>query len=83
MLVLSRKVDESILIGDDIEIVLLRIQGGQCRVGIRAPRNVRISRSEIYEEFKGRHASASNGTPPCPGLGALESGSQAPGTDVY
>ena len=47
MLVLSRRVDERIQIGDDITIVLVRIQGEQVRIGIEAPREVVIARSEL------------------------------------
>ena len=49
MLVLSRKVDESILVGDRIKIRIVRIQGNRVRVGIEAPEDVRIVRSELGE----------------------------------
>lgn len=47
MLVLTRKVNEEILIGEDIKITLVRIRGSQVRVGIEAPREMRIIRGEI------------------------------------
>ena len=47
MLVLSRKANEQILIGDDIKITLVRIRGGSVRIGIDAPREVRVVRSEL------------------------------------
>lgn len=47
MLVLSRKPDERILIGDDIEVKVLSIQGNRVRLGINCPSTVRILRSEI------------------------------------
>ncbi|TWU45777.1 hypothetical protein Q31b_09530 [Novipirellula aureliae] len=47
MLVLSRKLNESIQIGDDITITLIRVEGGKVRLGIDAPRDVRVLRSEL------------------------------------
>lgn len=48
MLVLSRKVGERVVIGDDIELVVLSIEGDQIKLGIDAPRNVQIFRKEVY-----------------------------------
>jgi carbon storage regulator len=47
MLVLSRKTDESLRIGENIEIVVQRIGGGRVRLGIKAPADVRIMRTEV------------------------------------
>lgn len=47
MLVLTRKLDESLQIGDDIKITVLRIKGNTIRIGIEAPRDVRVVRSEL------------------------------------
>ena len=49
MLVLSRRVGEKIIIGDDIEVMVLGIQGNQCRIGVSAPKDVEIDREEIRE----------------------------------
>ena len=49
MLVLTRATDQSIMIGDDIEIVVVAVQGGKVRLGINAPRHVPVHRREIYE----------------------------------
>jgi carbon storage regulator len=48
MLVLTRKRDESIIIGEDIEITIIGIDGDQVKIGIKAPKNVEILRKEIY-----------------------------------
>ncbi len=53
MLTLTRKVGESIRIGDDIEIVVKEIRRNQVRIGIVAPREVPIYREEVYESMKG------------------------------
>jgi carbon storage regulator CsrA len=52
MLVLTRKIDEQILIGDDIKVTLVRVRGNTVRIGIEAPRDVRIVRGEL-EKFDG------------------------------
>ena len=52
MLVLSRKRDETIMIGDNIEISIVDIKGDTVRVGINAPRSVSVHRKEIFEAIK-------------------------------
>lgn len=52
MLVLTRKTDQSIMIGNDIEITILEVRGEQVRVGIRAPRSVQIHRKEVFEQIR-------------------------------
>lgn len=52
MLVLSRKLDESIIIGNDIELVVVGIDGDQVKLGIKAPKNVEIYRKEVYLTIK-------------------------------
>jgi carbon storage regulator len=47
MLVLSRRVDEEICIGDDIRLLVLSIQGGKVRLGVEAPEGIRIMRKEL------------------------------------
>ena len=51
MLVLSRKAEESMYIGDDIKITVLDIRGGQVRIGITAPRDIRVHREEVYNRI--------------------------------
>ena len=49
MLVLSRSRDESIMIGDDVEITIVDVRGDKVRLGINAPREVSVHRKEVYE----------------------------------
>jgi carbon storage regulator len=51
MLVLTRKKGQSVMIGHDIEISLIDIQGDQVRLGIKAPKSIAVHRKEIYEEI--------------------------------
>ena len=62
MLVLSRKINETILIGDDIEIVVVAVAGDNVRLGIRAPKDVKILRSEVYEDIQKQNQEASLGS---------------------
>lgn len=52
MLILTRRVGESLTIGEDIKITLLGIKGNQVRIGIDAPRDVEVHREEIYDKIK-------------------------------
>jgi len=49
MLVLSRQKDESVMIGDEVEIIIVDIRGDKVRLGITAPRSIDVHRKEIYE----------------------------------
>jgi len=60
MLILTRKIGESIIIGDNIAVTILGVKGGQIKVGVNAPREVSVHREEIYEKIK--EESGSNGT---------------------
>ena len=52
MLVLSRQKEESIIIGDDIEITIVDVRGDKVRLGINAPREISVHRKEIYEAIQ-------------------------------
>jgi carbon storage regulator len=52
MLVLSRQKDESIIIGDDVEIVIVDVRGDKVRLGITAPKNISVHRREVYEAIQ-------------------------------
>ena len=60
MLALSRKKKESIIIGEDIEITILDIQGDQVKLGIEAPRSIPIYRKELYIQIQEENKAASN-----------------------
>jgi carbon storage regulator len=61
MLVLTRKVNESIVINDDITITILSFERGKIRIGIKAPDNVQVHRQEIYDRLqKGKGNGNSN-----------------------
>ncbi|CAN7158042.1 carbon storage regulator CsrA [Paenibacillus sp. LjRoot56] len=59
MLVLSRRKDEAIMLGDDIEIVVLGMDGDQVRLGIKAPKSLQIYRKEIYAQVLSSNQEAS------------------------
>ena len=52
MLVLSRQRDETIMIGDDVEITIVDIRGDKVRLGITAPRHIQVHRKEVYDAIK-------------------------------
>src|SRR5690606_3434060 len=52
MLVLTRKRDESIMIGDDIKIIVVDVRGDQVKLGIDAPRHIPVHRQEVYREIQ-------------------------------
>lgn len=63
MLVLTRKVNQSIVIGDGIEVVVLEVRGEQVRLGIKAPRDVAVHRKEIFEQIQTENEAASGTLP--------------------
>lgn len=60
MLIITRKAGESIMIGDDIEITISKVDDGSVKIGINAPRDVTILRKELYEEIEKENKEASN-----------------------
>jgi len=62
MLILTRRVGESVVIGEDVTVTVLGVKGNQVRIGINAPKHVAVHREEIYERIK-------NGRGPGPGTG--------------
>jgi carbon storage regulator len=69
VLVFTRKKDESLIIGTDIEVTILSIGSGNVKVGINAPRNISVHRHEVYEAIKRENLAAAQ--------------SQVPKTDIF
>ncbi len=57
MLILTRRVGETLVIGDDVSITVLGVKGNQVRVGINAPKDVSVHREEIYERIQNEKTS--------------------------
>ena len=61
MLVLSRRPGESLTIGDDVVVTVVGVSGDQIRLGITAPREVRVLREEVYKAMREENQAAANG----------------------
>ena len=70
MLVLTRKSNQSIMIGDDIEVSVLSIMGEKVRIGIQAPRDVPVFRKEVYLEIQAERGGADRPEVPAGGFSA-------------
>jgi carbon storage regulator len=63
MLVLSRQRDETIMIGDDIEVTVVDIRGDKVRLGINAPREISVHRKEVYDAIRRENRAAAQVKP--------------------
>ena len=62
MLILTRRVGETLMIGDDVTVTVLGVKGNQVRVGVDAPRDVAVHREEIYERIQKEQENSGNST---------------------
>jgi len=60
MLILTRRVGETLMIGDEVTVTVLGVKGNQVRIGVNAPRDVTVHREEIYERIKQEQLSNSD-----------------------
>jgi len=58
MLILSRRINEKIMIGDDVSISIIEIRGDQVRIGVDAPRTVKVFRQEVFDSIKAENKAA-------------------------
>ncbi|NEX21769.1 carbon storage regulator CsrA [Thiorhodococcus mannitoliphagus] len=61
MLILTRRVGETLMIGDEVTVTVLGVKGNQVRIGVNAPRDVAVHREEIYERIKREQAEVGQG----------------------
>ncbi|HSN00235.1 MAG TPA: carbon storage regulator CsrA [Rudaea sp.] len=64
MLILTRRVGETLMIGDAVSVTVLGVKGNQVRIGINAPKDVAVHREEIYQRIKREHDVPGGETPP-------------------
>ena len=72
MLILSRKKDESIMIGEDIEVSVVDIKGDQIKLGIKAPRDIKVYRREVFTAIQNENLAAAKAGTQLPELDLLK-----------
>ena len=68
MLILSRKTNEKIMIGEDISISIIEIRGDQVRIGVDAPKSVKVFRQEVFDAIKAENKAAAESAATLPDL---------------
>ncbi|MDR2363104.1 MAG: carbon storage regulator CsrA [Spirochaetaceae bacterium] len=66
MLILSRKINEKVMIGEDISVSIIEIRGDQVRIGVDAPKTVKVYRQEVFDAIKAENKAAAASTPVFP-----------------
>ena len=67
MLILTRRISESIIVGDDVKITVLGVKGNQVRLGIDAPKDIAVHREEIYMRIQNEKTGGDSDSTPEPG----------------
>ena len=68
MLILSRKINEKIMIGDDISVSIIEIRGDQVRIGVDAPKSVKVFRQEVFDAIRAENKAAAQSAVALPAL---------------
>ncbi|MDR1637521.1 MAG: carbon storage regulator CsrA, partial [Treponema sp.] len=68
MLILSRKVNEKIMIGEDISVSIIEVRGDQVRLGVDAPKTVKVFRQEVFDAIREENRAAAESSPVFPEL---------------
>jgi len=68
MLILSRKINEKIMIGDEISVSIIEIRGDQVRIGVDAPKSVKVFRQEVFDAIKAENKAAAQSAVELPSL---------------
>jgi len=68
MLILSRKINEKIIIGDNIAVSIIEVRGDQVRIGVDAPKNIKVFRQEVFEAIKAENKAASESAAKIPAV---------------